>query len=230
MHNRLIAVIDSLFAFVSKHAGDPLNPSTFLTQDQIRELTTLDAEFYAYCQLHGLSLPVIQEPNDDNFRCFGNSRLPYIFCTLHLPINANQEMVGGGMVLMPTAEWKHALTSLRATAQVLETRTRESGKMGSPSAPAAFEDPGASAGTILDKHEDGPAAGRKSVKRKRGRPAGGKTKEKDSKLYSDWKAARRETGLTKAEFLRERGLPESDLAAIERGRKQRNDTKEPGKK
>jgi hypothetical protein len=67
-------------------------------------------------------------------------------------------------------------------------------------------------------------ASKRTSKRKkgeRGRPLGGKTAKRDRKLYLDWKAAHRSTGISKAEFLRERGLLETDLSAIERGRKQR---------
>jgi hypothetical protein len=52
----------------------------------------------------------------------------------------------------------------------------------------------------------------------RGRPSGSPTAERDNKLYADWIAAHALTGMSKAEFLRERGLPQSDGAAIERGR------------
>jgi len=52
----------------------------------------------------------------------------------------------------------------------------------------------------------------------RGRPVGSPTADRDNQLFADYKAARRDTRITKAEFLKERGLPESDLAAIERGR------------
>jgi hypothetical protein len=56
--------------------------------------------------------------------------------------------------------------------------------------------------------------------RQRGRPAGSPTAEADRRLYEDWKAAQVATGITKREFLRERSLPLSRLAAIERGRAQ----------
>src|SRR4029077_17743033 len=53
-----------------------------------------------------------------------------------------------------------------------------------------------------------------------GRPRGSNSAAVDLKLYVDWKAANRATGITKREFLQERGLPMSQLAAIERGRAQ----------
>jgi hypothetical protein len=52
----------------------------------------------------------------------------------------------------------------------------------------------------------------------RGRPPGSPTAQTDNKLFADWKAAHASTGTSKAQFLRERGLPETDLYAIERGR------------
>jgi hypothetical protein len=55
-------------------------------------------------------------------------------------------------------------------------------------------------------------------RRPRGRPPGSDSAADDLKLYLDWKAAQQATGSTKAEFVRERGLPESAVAAIERGR------------
>jgi hypothetical protein len=55
---------------------------------------------------------------------------------------------------------------------------------------------------------------------RRGRPPGSKSAARDRKLFEDFRAAKRATGITKSEFLRERGLPQSDLAAIERGRAQ----------
>jgi hypothetical protein len=72
---------------------------------------------------------------------------------------------------------------------------------------------------------------RKPGKGKRGRPPGSKTEAEDLKLYSDWQAANTVRRITKAEFLRERGLPKSDLSAIERGRKQeKKKRKQAGKK
>lgn len=41
----------------------------------------------------------------------------------------------------------------------------------------------------------------------------------EMKLYTDYEVARRTSRVTKAEFLRDRGLPAGDLAALERGRK-----------
>src|SRR5262249_27658122 len=40
----------------------------------------------------------------------------------------------------------------------------------------------------------------------------------NTRLYHDWKAAQQKTGITKAEFILERGLPETALDALERGR------------
>jgi len=57
-------------------------------------------------------------------------------------------------------------------------------------------------------------------RRRRGRRPGSKTGATDLQLYRNWKDANRATGITKAEFIRERGLPEKDLDAIERGRGQ----------
>jgi hypothetical protein len=56
--------------------------------------------------------------------------------------------------------------------------------------------------------------------RSRGRPRGSPTAARDLKLYHDWRSAHGATKITRKEFLRERGLPERDLAAIERGRAQ----------
>jgi hypothetical protein len=71
---------------------------------------------------------------------------------------------------------------------------------------------------VAGQRED--AGESRNPRRRRGRPPGSATAAIDHKLYHDWKAAHRATGIMKAEFLRERGLPESDLAAIERGRAQ----------
>jgi hypothetical protein len=196
----LLSVIDVLLAFVSKHARGLLDPSALLTKDQIEELTNLDTQLYAQCQLSGLSLPVVAEPEGLNFRYFGNSRLPYFWGTIHLPIKdeagkVTQDMVGSGMMIMPTPEWIHALRSLRVTAEALKAKTQENGK--------------ATSSSISN-----------TEKPKRGRPHGSKTETYDLKLYLDWKAANRETGVTKKEFLHARGLPERELAAIERGRQQ----------
>jgi hypothetical protein len=71
----------------------------------------------------------------------------------------------------------------------------------------------------------------KGAKSKRGRkPKTDKAKARDVKLYRDWKAAHGTTGISKAEFLHERGLPETDLAAIERGRKHVARKPDPGRK
>jgi hypothetical protein len=55
-------------------------------------------------------------------------------------------------------------------------------------------------------------------KRRRGRPRGSKTAAAYTRLYLDWKAAHNGTGITKAEFIRERGLRPTAIHAIERGR------------
>jgi hypothetical protein len=66
---------------------------------------------------------------------------------------------------------------------------------------------------------DGRKATTSNARRKaRGRPVGSPTADHDNQLFADYMAARRDTRITKTEFLKERGLPESDLAAIERGR------------
>jgi hypothetical protein len=62
-------------------------------------------------------------------------------------------------------------------------------------------------------------AGKQQRKRKkRGRPIS-EDRERNIKLFEDWKAAWRTTRITKAEFVHERGLPPSAVARIERGRK-----------
>jgi hypothetical protein len=219
----LVAAINSLLEFARKHAGPRLDPSALLTRDEEAELINLDTAFHAHCQLSGLTLSVIPEREDVCLRRFGNSRLPYALCTMHLPIKdepgkMSRELVGSGMMILPTPEWKHALKSLRATA-ALKANVEESAKTASTSTlTATSEDPGVS----LDRHEDDHGTGRKNEKPKRGRPAGGKTSKRDRKLYLDWKTAYESNRITKAEFLRVKGLPESDLAAIERGRKQRD--------
>jgi hypothetical protein len=120
------------------------------------------------------------------------------------------------MVIFPTFEWQHAMRSLLAAALVFEAKGQPWGDRSSAS---SVKDQSAGVNTSSDSDEDGQNAGRRSATRRRGRPAGSKTQEQDSKLYSDWKAAQRENGISKAQFLHERGLPESCLDAIERGRK-----------
>jgi hypothetical protein len=235
MFSGLIDAIDSLLAFTSQHCGELSDLSTILTPDQQVELTTLDTEFHAHCQLSGLSLSIIPEPGESSLPRFGHSKLPYFPGTFHLPIKdgagkVTHDLVGVGTMILPTPEWKHALMSLRATA-TLKAKIQEKGRTAGPSTPsAASEDQGASLDTKSEKKDrDDRRAGSTSGKRKRGRPAGSQTKTHDSKLYGDWKAAHRETGMTKKEFLRERSLPPSELAAIERGRKQSQEKKPPGK-
>src|SRR5262245_41875469 len=80
--------------------------------------------------------------------------------------------------------------------------------------------PGDASGTPVAPRNGEGSAGRGPPRRKRGRPAGSPTAESDFRLYQDWKAAQRATHITKSAFLRERGRPASDLAAIERGRAQ----------
>jgi hypothetical protein len=76
----------------------------------------------------------------------------------------------------------------------------------------------------------GEQGGRMKGKRRRGRKQGSKTSDTDTRLYHDWKAAYQATGITKAEFLRERGLPQTALAAIERGRANVKRQNNPGRK
>lgn len=73
-----------------------------------------------------------------------------------------------------------------------------------------------------------PAKAGKS-KRKRGRPRGSPAASKDVQLFRDWKAAHGETGITKSEFVRERSLPPTAIAAIERGRKITSRKSAPGR-
>jgi hypothetical protein len=225
MFNGLVDAVDSLLAFASKHRGELLNPSTFLTPEQMQELTALDIAFHAHCQLSGLPLSIIPEPVESGLSRFGHSKLPYRSGILHLPIKdgagkVTHDLVGGGTVIVPTPEWKHALMSLRATA-ALKAKIQENGKTMGPSTPSVGTgDQGASLDTPSEKKDkDDHRAGSKSVKRRRGRPAGSKTQAHDRKLYEDWKVAERQSGMTKEEFLHASGLPASDLAAIERGRK-----------
>ena len=77
--------------------------------------------------------------------------------------------------------------------------------------------PNEPSGTSRDQGGTGQAEGGK-VKRRRGRKPGSRTAAADTRLYRDWKAAHDTTGITKGEFIRERGLPDSALASIERGR------------
>src|SRR5262249_34409676 len=140
MLNSVVSAIEGLLAFVDTHAGGPLDPSSLLTRDQIAELTILDRDFYAHCQLSGLSLSVIPEAQENGFCRFGNSRLPCLFGTIHLPFEneagkVTQERVGTGMIIMPTPEWRHAMESLRATA-ALKAKAEEIGKTGSTLKPA----------------------------------------------------------------------------------------------
>jgi hypothetical protein len=69
---------------------------------------------------------------------------------------------------------------------------------------------------------------RGKVRRPRGRPRGSDSAAYDRKLFEDWTEAKATTGMTKPEFLRARGLPEKELAAIERGRAQAK--RRPGQK
>jgi hypothetical protein len=78
--------------------------------------------------------------------------------------------------------------------------------------------------------EEGKRAATTKPQRSRGRPAGSDTADRDLQLYKAWKTAHQATGITKAEFLREKGLPESDLSAIERGRARAKPRRRPGRK
>jgi hypothetical protein len=179
-----------------------LHPSALLSPDQFEELTDLDARFYAHCHLSDLPISVIPATADDGLCRFGYSRLPYVLCTLHLP------------------------TSDAAGQTTQETVCRGMMITPSPEWHQALKSLRAMAAVLEAK----PRASGECEKRKRGRPAGSKTQTRDRELYLDWKAAQRATGITKLEFLQERGLPASDLAAIERGRKQEEGKNRPGKK
>lgn len=69
--------------------------------------------------------------------------------------------------------------------------------------------------------EEQPEGGKRTKpKRTRGRPQGSITRKSDLKLWSDYRAACRTAKVTKAEFIRDRGLDsEEGLAALDRGRK-----------
>jgi hypothetical protein len=224
----LLDVVDAFGDFVNKHAGEPLNPSTFLTQEQLGTLTTLDAQLYAHCHVSGLSLSGIPDPKEPSFGSFGNSKLPYMWCTIHVPIKdgagkVTGETVASGMMILPTAEWVHALRSLRAAAQLLDAES----KNGHRAQTSKSESP--EKGTSQDKTSKESHNHSAREKRNRGRPTGSETQMSDRKLYEDWKAAHRETGMSKKEFLCARGLPECDVKAIERGRKHKDSKQGPGK-
>jgi hypothetical protein len=74
----------------------------------------------------------------------------------------------------------------------------------------------------LRRHDEVSANGKETSQSDKGRRPRGRPRASNSELqlYFDWKAANRATGITKPEFLRERGLPKNMLAAIERGRAQ----------
>jgi hypothetical protein len=233
MFNSLTAVIDGFLAFANQHQGGPFDLSAFLTADQIDELTTLDTLLYAYSHVQDVPLSVIPEREDDVLMLFRNSKLPYITCTTHIPFEPEageprRELVCSGVVIVPTPEWIHAMKSLRATARLFEEKDQDNGK-GRSRSPASRV-LASSVGAMSPQHEGSHRAYRTNAKANRGRPAGSTTQAQDLKLYSDWKAAYGVTGMTKAEFLRERGLPATELAAIERGRKQSTKKSRTGKK
>jgi hypothetical protein len=97
-----------------------------------------------------------------------------------------------------------ATPDLASLVNRVKTLRQESGSLEGGCAEAAEQGEGNS--------DDG--AGR----RPRGRPRGSDSAAGDLKLFLDWKSANQATGITKVEFLRERGLPAGDWAAIERGR------------
>src|SRR5262249_34021461 len=133
MGSSLVASIDSLLVFASKHAAARLHPSALLSPGQIEELTNLDSRFYAHCHLSGLPFSGIPATADEGLCRFGYSRLPYLLGTLHLPTReeagqTTPETVGPGMMIIPTPEWHQALKSLRAMAEALEAKPRASGE------------------------------------------------------------------------------------------------------
>jgi hypothetical protein len=108
--------------------------------------------------------------------------------------------------------------SLLPTSQLSEAKTRDTEPAGDPIAVslATRDTPPVD---VLG-HQKGPrhACRSRQESRQPGRPPGGRTAVEDLKLFDDWKAAQRATGITKAEFLKERGLSKDYLRAMECGR------------
>jgi hypothetical protein len=123
MLHSLIAALDALLPFARKHAGTPLDPSTLLTEHQFNELRRLAATLYAQCHVNQVPLPGFPHPAEDFFQPFGNSKIPFITGTIHLP----GEEPRSGLHIFPTPEWVHALDSLRATAEAMMAKEEAAG-------------------------------------------------------------------------------------------------------
>ena len=109
-------------------------------------------------------------------------------------------------------------------------RPNDAANAGSAKSNEANPTDGKAPETTSKDYQEDKANGKQSRKRGRGRQKGSKTEDRDRKLFLDWKAANHATRITKSDFLRERGLPDTDLAAIERGRKRVTNESKPGNK
>jgi hypothetical protein len=110
------------------------------------------------------------------------------------------------------------LASVAAIDVLLEILKGNSTAREMASAASAKGGTGRGEGDGNPRNQTGAGQGGTNRKRRRGRKPGAKTADADTRLYRDWKAAHDTTGITKAEFIRERGLPDTDLSSLERGR------------
>jgi hypothetical protein len=93
-----------------------------------------------------------------------------------------------------------------------------------PTLPPPPNDARQNKGTDAARDQGGAGQGEGSKRNKskgnRGRPKGSQTRKDDLKLWGDYQAAHNTTGVSKPEFIRNRGLDaEEGLAALDRGRK-----------
>jgi hypothetical protein len=167
-------------------------------EDRPREaeqiLRQLDAEVGAQCQLRGMVAPRDTVMNKTQLSPFGYCKVPFM-------------RHSGGFTIVLTQDWLGAMQTLRREAEL-----RAGGMVAGGGAGPA------DGGVGTCERIGAPGSAGAKAKRQRGRRPGSPTANADTRLYRDWRAAHDATGITKAEFLRERGLPAKDMAALERGR------------
>src|SRR5262245_47011909 len=105
MSDELVSAIDALVLFVKNNAYQDLD------QAGVDELSRLDAQVFAWCQLAGVPIPEIAPSGSMSSRPFGHTRIPSggVLCAWD---QEGQEHPGA-IHVYPTRNWEQAMLGLR---------------------------------------------------------------------------------------------------------------------
>jgi hypothetical protein len=188
VHDDFIATIDALLA---------LGKQEISSKEAVERLQTLDAQFFAQCQMLGFPLPEISKPTNEHLQLFGNSKIPYMAARRAEPGAPLYQKGQSVWHLFPTEEWVQAMLGLRA---LTDAHRRRAG--------GAASDPTSKRRQARE--------GNRGPHRKRGRPSDTDSKT-DERVFQAWNTGRYRAY---ADLGRELGMDRKKVEkAIDRHRK-----------